>query len=143
MSVAVNSLSFALGAEITGARLAQPSVEADFDVVRRALLDHLMIVVRDLTLSPVDQIALSARFGALEVHDNTQYLKDGHPEILVLLNKRINGQLIGVPDADDAWHSDLSFKPEAAMYTLLQSVVLPSRGAIPNSSTCRPLMTRC
>ena len=46
----------------------------------------------------------------------------------MLSNKRVNGQLIGVPDAGDAWHSDLSFKPETAMYTFLQSVVLPSRG---------------
>lgn len=128
MSVAVNPLSSALGAEITGARLVRPAAEADFDALHRALLDHLMVVVRDQTLSPDDQIALSARFGALEAHDNTQYLKDGHPEILVLSNKRVNGQLIGVPDAGDAWHSDLSFKPETAMYTLLQSVVLPRRG---------------
>ena len=102
MSVAVIQLSSALGAEIIGARLAQPNAEGEFDVLRRARLDHLIIVVRDQTLPPDDQIALSARFGALEAHDNTQFLKDGHPEILVLSNKRVNGQLIGVPDAGDA-----------------------------------------
>jgi len=128
MSLAVNPLSPALGAEITGARLGRPIAEEDFDVLHRALLDHLMVVVRDQDLAPEDQIALSARFGALESHDNAQYLKDGHPEILVLSNKRVNGQLIGVPDAGDAWHSDLSFKPETAMYTMLQSVDLPGRG---------------
>ena len=128
MSTVVNPVSPALGAEITGARLARPVAEEDFDALRRALLDHLMVVVRDQALSPGDQIALSARFGALESHDNAQYLKDGHPEILVLSNKRVNGRLIGVPDAGDAWHSDLSFKPETAMYTLLQSVELPGRG---------------
>ncbi len=46
----------------------------------------------------------------------------------MLSNKRVNGRLIGVPDAGDVWHSDLSFKPETAMITMLQSVALPSRG---------------
>lgn len=128
MRVTVNPVSPALGAEITGARLAQPLAEADFQMLRQALLDHAMVVVRDQALSLADQIGLSARFGVLEAHDNAQYLKDGHPEILVLSNKRVNGQLIGVPDAGDAWHSDLSFKPETAMYTMLQSVEVPSRG---------------
>ena len=77
MSVAVIPLSSALGAEFTGARLAQPNPEGEFDVLRRARLDHLIIVVRDQILSPNDQIVLSARFGALEAHDNTQFPKDG------------------------------------------------------------------
>ncbi len=128
MGLAVNPLSPALGAEITGARLARPAAEADVAVLRRALLDHLVVVVRDQALSPDDQIALSARFGVLEGHDNARFLKDGHPEILVLSNARVNGRAIGVPDAGDAWHSDLSFKPETAMITMLQSVELPARG---------------
>ncbi len=128
MCIAVTPLSPVLGAEITGARLGRPADETTFATLHRALLDHHMVVVRDQALSPDDQIALSARFGALEAHDNARYLKDGHPEILVLSNKRLNGRPIGVPDAGDAWHSDLSFKPETAMFTLLQSVELPSRG---------------
>ncbi len=128
MSLAVNPLPGALGAEITGARLAKPADDAEFAALRQSLLDHLMVVVRDQALAPEDQIALSARFGALESHDNEQYLKDGHPEILVLSNKRVNGRLIGVPDAGDVWHSDLSFKLETAMITMLQSVELPRRG---------------
>ncbi len=128
MGLAVNPLSAALGAEITGALLARPAAEAGVAVLRRALLDHLVVVVRDQALSPGDQIALSARFGVLEGHDNARFLKDGHPEILVLSNARVNGRAIGVPDAGDAWHSDLSFKPETAMITMLQSVELPARG---------------
>ena len=128
MSITVNPVSSALGAESIGARLAQPVAEADFDALHQALLDHLMVVVRDQFLAPEDQVALCARFGELESHDNAQYLKEGHPEILVLSNKRVNGKLIGVPDAGDAWHSDLSFKPETAMYTNLQSVELPGQG---------------
>jgi taurine dioxygenase len=128
MSVTVNPVSPALGAEIVGADLAQPVADADFVALHQALLDHLMVVVRDQFLAPEDQVALCARFGDLESHDNAQYLKDGHPEILVLSNKRVNGKLIGVPDAGDAWHSDLSFKRETAMYTVLQSVELPKTG---------------
>ncbi len=128
MSLVVNPLPFALGAEITSALLQRPAAEATIAALRQALLDHLVVVVRHQALAPEDQIALSARFGVLEAHDNAQFLKDGHPEILVLSNARVAGRAIGVADAGDAWHSDLSFKPETAMFTMLQSVELPGRG---------------
>lgn len=137
MSLAVNPLSPVLGAEITGAHLARPAAEATVGTLRRALLDHLVVVVRDQALSPDDQIAVSARFGALEAHDNARFLKDGHPEILVLSNARADGRLIGVPDAGDAWHSDLSFKPETALFTVLQSVELPGTGGDTEFADCR------
>ena len=47
MGLAVNPLSPALGAEITGALLARPAAEEIVAVLRRALLDHLVVVVRD------------------------------------------------------------------------------------------------
>jgi taurine dioxygenase len=128
MSLAVNPLPGALGAEITGALLTRPVAEETVAAVRRALLEHLVVMIRDQALAPGDHIALSARFGELESHDNKQFLKDGHPEILVLSNARVDGRAIGVPDAGDAWHSDLSFKRETALFTVLQSVELPSRG---------------
>ena len=46
MSLVVNPLPGALGAEITGARLARPAAEATVAELRRALLDHLVVVVR-------------------------------------------------------------------------------------------------
>jgi taurine dioxygenase len=125
----VNRIGDALGAEIVGADLSRPIDEAGFAVIRRALLDHLVIVVRGQNLAPAAHIAFSRRFGPLEEHDNKRYLKDGHPEILILSNDVDDkGQPIGVPDAGDAWHSDHSFKRLPALCTLLHAIKLPREG---------------
>ncbi len=51
MGATGNPLSPALGAEITGALLTRSAAETDFDVLRQALLDHLVVVVRDQALA--------------------------------------------------------------------------------------------
>jgi taurine dioxygenase len=127
MNMNVTSLSSAMGAEITGADLSRDD-SATFDAVRRALLDHHMIVVRGQDVPPAAHIAFSRRFGPVEAHDNTRYLKEGFPEILVLSNDLENGEPIGVPDAGDAWHSDLSFKKIPALVTILFALRLPDQG---------------
>ena len=55
MGLAVNPLSPALGAAITGAHLARPAAEASVAALRRALRDYLVVVVRDQALSPDDR----------------------------------------------------------------------------------------
>jgi taurine dioxygenase len=125
----VNRIGEALGAEVVGADFSRAIDDAAFAVVRQALLDHLVVAVRAQNLPPESHIAFSARFGPLEEHDNKRYLKDGHPEILILSNGvDAEGQPIGVPDAGDSWHSDHSFKRLPALCTLLQAVKLPQTG---------------
>ena len=127
MGIKVTALSPALGAEITGVDLSRDD-DAGFEAIHRALLDHHMVVVRDQDVPPPAQIAFSRCFGAVEAHDNTRYFKDGFPEILILSNDLKNGEPIGVPDAGDAWHSDLSFKEIPALVTILFAIHLPNRG---------------
>jgi taurine dioxygenase len=129
MGIKVTALSPALGAEITGVDLSRDD-DAGFEAIHRALLDHHMVVVRDQDVPPPAQIAFSRRFGAVEAHDNTRYFKDGFPEILILSNDLKNGEPIGVPDAGDAWHSDLSFKEIPALVTILFVIHLPNRGGV-------------
>jgi taurine dioxygenase len=124
-----------MGAEINGVDLSRNGDDG-FAAVHRALLDHHMIVVRDQDIPPLAHIAFSRRFGTVEAHDNTRYLKDGFPEILVLSNDLEDGEPIGVPDAGDAWHSDLSFKKIPALVTILFAVRLPEQGGDTEFSNC-------
>lgn len=137
----ITAMSPVLAVEITGVDLS-PDNEEDFEVVRRALLDHHMVVVRDQKVPPAALIAFSCRFGAVEAHDNTRYLTDGFPEILVLSNDLQDGEPIGVSDAGDAWHSDLSFQEIPALVTILFALHLPNRAAIRNSPIVTQPMTR-
>ena len=128
MTIAINPLSDSMGAEITGVDLGRPVDERAFAEIRRALVDRQMIVFRDQAVDADSHIAFSRRFGPVEEHDNRRYWLDGHSEILVLSNDLRDGEPIGVPDAGDAWHSDLSFKQVPALCTLLFAVRLPDQG---------------
>ena len=129
MPVEVRKLADAMGAEIRGIDLARPLPDADFATIRRALVDHGVIVLRGQDLPPDRHIAFTARFGAPDIHPLTQFHLPGHPEILVLSNRlKADGSPVGLQDAGRYWHTDVSFLPEPALGSLLYAVEIPPQG---------------
>jgi taurine dioxygenase len=76
-------------------------------------------------LTEEEHIAFSRRFGELEIHVSKQWLKPGHPEILVLSNVIENGRNIGVADGGQFWHSDLSYSANPSRCSLLYAIEVP------------------
>jgi len=52
-----------LGAEIVGLDLREPLSAHDFERIRRAFLEHHVLVLRDQRISPPEQVAFTRRFG--------------------------------------------------------------------------------
>ena len=123
----IDRLCDALGAEITGVDVAAAGDDAVRDI-RRAFLDHQVIVLRDQKLTPAQHVAFSRRLGALEIHISKKYLLDGAPEILVLSNRKANGEYVGVENAGDYWHSDLSYMDRPSLGSLLYALEVPPQG---------------
>lgn len=118
-----------VGAEIVGLDISRPINDADFARIHRAHLDHHVLVFRDQDVSPADHVAFSRRFGRLEIHVLHQFQLKGHPEILIVSNIRgENGEPIGLGDAGVYWHSDISYKSEPSLGSLLHAQELPSEG---------------
>ena len=102
--IEVHRLSGALGAEVRGANLAELSAE-DLAEIREAFVEHVVLAFRGQTLTPDQQVALTANFGPVEPHPlRSRAGREGHPEVLVLENKP--GQ---AGARNDWWHSDISF----------------------------------
>lgn len=128
MSLEINRLSDAMGAEILGADLNALDDEM-FAAINAAYLEHQMLCIRKQNLDPDKLVAFSERFGPVEPHDNLKFTLKSHPKILVLSNDvDANGNQIGVIDAGDAWHTDHSFKTRPANCTILYSLKNPSQG---------------
>jgi taurine dioxygenase len=117
-----------LGAEVLGLDLARPLNIDDFDRLHRAHLEHHVLVFRDQTFSPQQQVDFSRRFGRLQIHVLRQFALPGHPEVLVVSNIRENGQPIGLGDAGHFWHSDLSYKEVPSLGSMLHAQELPLEG---------------
>ncbi len=114
-----------LGAEITGLDLANPVDQPTLRAIEDLFHDRGVIVFRDQQLAEEQHIAFSRRLGKLEIHVATEYLKPGYPEILVVSNVVENGRNIGLADAGQYWHSDLSYIANPSRCSLLYALEVP------------------
>ena len=116
-----------LGATIEGLDLAQPLQDAEFDVVLRALGEHGVIRFPRQHLSGRDLANFSARFGELEVNVANSYQEPGIPEVMILSNIVENGRPIGLADAGQGWHTDMSYSRMIAFANVLYGIKIPQR----------------
>jgi taurine dioxygenase len=127
-SITVTPLSPALGAEVKALDLSRPIDEATYRQVRDALLEHLILLFRDVEITPAQQIAFSRRFGDLSVHVVSDALLPRHPEILVVSNVKENGRPIGLHGSSRLFHSDVSYTDEPSMGSLFYCRECPPAG---------------
>jgi taurine dioxygenase len=102
------------------------------EVLRRALTEHLVLVVRGQTLDDADLIEFGRTFGELDVaplaYTDNQKPRD-HPEVIVISNVVEGGVPIGVlGDAEVIWHSDNSYRETPLAASALHSIELPPDG---------------
>ena len=102
-------------AEIYGADLTRIADDVQFDIIKTAHLAHGVIVIRDQDLTPDQQIAFSRRFGELSIHVLEDQLLEGHPEILLVTNKKEGDRYLGIPDLGRQWHTDQSYQETPAL----------------------------
>ena len=129
MSITMRPLSDALGAEVVGVDASRPIDKADFARIRKAHLDHHVLVFRDQHLTPQQQIDFSRRFGPLDEHPSQgdAHLA-GYPDILVISTKKKNGKDVGIRNAGPMWHSDLAYRERPSLGSMLYAIELPDSG---------------
>lgn len=121
----------AMGAEIRGLDLRDLD-DRGFDILHRAYLDHLLLLVRGQKLADSDMVAVARRFGEFELPPVTaEHAKHHlqHPEITVVSNVRVDGAPIGeLGDGEVIWHSDYSFRRVIAGMRMLHALEVPPDG---------------
>ncbi len=114
----IERLAGSLGAEIHGVDLAAPSAD-DIERIKALLVEHQVLFFPDQSLTPDQHVALGPHFGRMEGHPHLGNA-DGHPELFEL---RASGGGIA-----DEWHTDLTFRPEPAVMSILHMVQCPPAG---------------
>ena len=121
----IEPLTEAVGADITGVDLSESLDQSTFEKIKAALHNYGVIVFSNQTLDEKQQLAFSSRFGPLEIHIATQYNMPEHPEIILLSNKLVNGQPIGIQEAGRFWHSDLSYMAIPSLGSIINALQMP------------------
>lgn len=112
-----------LGAEIHGVDLSHGLDDETFADIKQALLDHLVVFLPDQRIGPSDQLAFAKRFGEIEPPHPYFSVVDDQPEVTVI-------EQDGTADSDynDAWHTDVTFRAEPAMASILHAQIVPPSG---------------
>ena len=125
----------ALGATIEGIDLAQPLSDPDFKQILRALGEHGVLCFPKQRLQTEQFARFGRMFGELEINVANQFHEPGFPEVMVLSNMTTDGKPIGLGDAGQGWHTDMSYSKEIALANVLYAIKVPARDGRPLGDT--------
>ncbi len=124
-----------LGATVRGVDLAKPLSDGDFATILLALGRHGVLRFPDQHLDAMALRDFSRRFGAIQ-EMLTGYHEPGMPEVGILSNVVENGRPIGLADAGQDWHTDMSYNPTIGFLNVLFAVKVPRRDGKVLGATC-------
>jgi taurine dioxygenase len=114
-----------LGATVEDLDLARLSA-GDFERAFQALAEYgvLRFPRQELTARELKDFA--ARWGDLEINVAGSFQEPGIPEVMILSNIVENGRPIGLADAGQSWHTDMSYSRTIAFCNVLYGIKIPS-----------------
>lgn len=115
-----------LGATIEGFDASRPMDEATFQRILAALGRHGVLRFPGQSLTPQQLKTFSERFG--DIQSGIGEKREGSvPEVGILSNVREAGEYIGLPDAGQDWHTDMSYRDVIGFVNVLYGVKVPVR----------------
>ncbi|MFT4992140.1 MAG: taurine dioxygenase [Polaromonas sp.] len=124
-----------LGARVEGLDLSVPLTDAQFVQLEQALGQYGVLSYPKQTLTSIQLKQFSERFGKLEVNVANMYQDVGLPEVMILSNKVENGKPLGLSDAGQDWHTDMSYSKMIAFTNVLYGIEIPHRDGEPLGNT--------
>jgi taurine dioxygenase len=118
----VRKIAGACGAEIEGVNLSQELDGEVVEAIRRAWLDHLVIVFRGQDLTPAQFMRFAERLGEPIEYPMLSGL-EGFPRITVVAKLEHERQNFG-----GVWHSDTAYLEKPPMGTMLLAREVPPHG---------------
>ncbi|MCH6560859.1 MAG: TauD/TfdA family dioxygenase [Myxococcales bacterium] len=118
--ITLRPLSPTIGAEIGGVDLGDLDDET-FAEIERAHLDYKVIFFRDQDITTEQHLAFARRFGELEEHPFLPS-KEGYEKIIRFAKDE------DVKGVENVWHSDVSWREQPSLGSVLRAHEVPSVG---------------
>jgi len=122
MTIAMQKIAGAIGAEISGVDLSRDLPDATIAAIRQALLDHCVIFFREQELTAAQYLAFAQHFGEPIEYPFVRGL-DGFPVITPVVKLEHETVNFG-----GVWHSDTTYLAEPPMATMLYAREVPPYG---------------
>ena len=111
--------------------------DGDIAFVRKALIDHCVLVLPGQIIDGDQQADFAARFGTLDAYENMSgdYARGMRKDLLNVSNLGDDGKPVGPGDrrreldmGNRFWHTDASFKPVPAHLSMLYGITVTNQG---------------
>ncbi|HET9488966.1 MAG TPA: TauD/TfdA family dioxygenase [Methylomirabilota bacterium] len=116
-----------LGATVRGLDLSEPLSDADFALILKLLGAHGVLHFPGQKLEARALRDFSRRFGRIQATLSGRHHEPGMPEVGILSNIIANGEPIGITDAGQDWHTDMSYNETIGFLNVLYAVKVPRR----------------
>jgi len=120
--IGIHPVSGALGAEVSGVDLAKHLDDDTVAVLRRAWLEHLVLLFRDQPLTPPQLLAFARRFGDTIEYPFVKGLEE-YPDIIPVVKLEHEQINFG-----GVWHSDTAYLDVPPMASMLLAREVPPAG---------------
>lgn len=124
-----------MGARILELDLSIRLKDSEIDRLMHALGTHGVLEFPEQCLSTSQLKSFSERFGELYISPGGRAQADGHPEVMILSNMTKDGQPVGLKDAGQSWHTDMSYAKMIAFANVLYGTTIPHRNGKPLGAT--------
>src|SRR5215510_2361617 len=116
-----------LGATVTDIDLGVSLTPRDFASVLLALGRHGVLHFPGQRITAAALRDFSRRFGRIQATLTGRHHEPGMPEVGILSNIIEDGEAIGITDAGQDWHTDMSYNPTIGFLNVLYAVKVPRR----------------
>ncbi len=125
-----------LGARVEGLDLSVPITATQFKTLEQALGRYGVLSYPKQSLSALQLKSFAENFGKLEINVANAFQEPGLPEVMILSNKRdAEGNAMGLSDAGQDWHTDMSYSRTIAFTNILYGIEIPHRNGEPLGNT--------
>jgi len=125
-----------LGASVEELDLRSALSSQETEHLIQALGAHSVLRFPGQSLNARQLRDFAARFGELEVNvASGPFQEPGVPEVMTLSNIVENGRPIGLADAGQDWHTDMSYSKTIAFANVLYGIKIPRRDGRPLGNT--------
>jgi taurine dioxygenase len=117
-----------LGARVEGLDVSRGLQESEVEALIQSIGRYGVLCFPRQRLTARQHKEFAARFGELEINvASGAYQEPGIPEVMILSNIVKDGKPIGLADAGQDWHTDMSYSRTIAFANVLYALQVPRR----------------